>query len=223
MFNNPGKKDIYILGAGSVGRDVLEIYRELEMGDCIKGFVEENSIREGQEIDGIKIFNDSVLESLDKKVLLVAAIGLPIKQSFVERTLAMGFSFDTVVHPAAIIGSEVIIGEGCIVFPGVFLTHDIKIGKHSIINVGSNISHDCFLGDYITICPGVNIAGKVFVDSGTWIGIGATIINKINIGRRSLIAAGAVVTSDVSDGVVVGGMPAKIIRKWKDKDWIKIV
>lgn len=223
MFNNQEKKDVYILGAGNVARDVLEIYRELGLTSYIKGFVEENTVREGQEINGLKIFNDSVLESLDKRVLLVAAIGLPLKQSFVERAASMGFSFDTVVHPAAIIGPKVTIGEGCIIFSGVFLTHDIKIGKHSIINVGSNISHDCFLGDYVTICPGVNIAGRVVIGNGTWVGIGATIINKINIGQRSLIAAGAVVISDASDGVVAGGMPAKIIREWKDDDWIKIV
>jgi len=38
-----------------------------------------------------------------------------------------------------------------------------------------------------------------------------------------LIAAGAVVTNDVDDGIVVGGVPAKIIREWKDEDWIKII
>jgi len=223
MFNNSDKKDVYILGAGNVARDVLEIYRELGIINCVRGFIEESSTRTGQEICGIKIFNDSILETLDRKVLLVAAIGLPLKQAFIERAVAMGFSFDTIVHPTAIIGSRIDIGEGCIIFPGVILTHDIKIGRQSIINVSSNISHDCFLGDYVTVCPGVNIAGRVNIHDGTWVGIGATIINKINIGQKSFISAGAVVINDVPNEVIIAGVPAKVIREWKDNDWLKII
>ena len=223
MFNNPEKKDVYILGAGNVARDVFDIYRELGISNHVKGFIEENSEREGQEIEGVKIFSDSILEKLDKKILLIAAIGLPTKQFFIEKAAALDLNFDTIVHPNAIFGSRVTVEEGCIIFPGVFLTHDIKIGRHSIVNVGSNISHDCTLGDFVTISPGVNIAGKVTIENGTWIGIGATIINKINIGQKTLIAAGAVVVGDIPDKVVAGGTPAKVIREWMNNDWEKVI
>ena len=45
-----------------------------------------------------------------------------------------------------------------------------------------------------------------------WIGANATILAGVSIGENAVVAAGAVVTKDVQDGVVVGGVPAKIIK-----------
>ena len=42
--------------------------------------------------------------------------------------------------------------------------------------------------------------------------MGATICPGVTIGENSVVAAGAVVTKDVPDNVVVGGVPAKIIK-----------
>ncbi len=41
----------------------------------------------------------------------------------------------------------------------------------------------------------------------------ATILPGVRIGKGSVVAAGAVVTRDVGEGVAVGGVPARVIRK----------
>lgn len=46
-----------------------------------------------------------------------------------------------------------------------------------------------------------------------WIGSNATILPGITIGDGAIIAAGAVVTKDVEEKTVVGGVPAKFIKK----------
>jgi acetyltransferase-like isoleucine patch superfamily enzyme len=43
--------------------------------------------------------------------------------------------------------------------------------------------------------------------------IGAIICPGVTIGKNAVVAAGAVVTKDVPDNVVVGGNPARIIKK----------
>jgi acetyltransferase-like isoleucine patch superfamily enzyme len=43
--------------------------------------------------------------------------------------------------------------------------------------------------------------------------MGAIICPGVTIGRNAVVAAGAVVTTDVPDNVVVGGVPAKVIKK----------
>ena len=55
--------------------------------------------------------------------------------------------------------------------------------------------------------------GKVTIKENAWICIGAIICPGVTIGRNAVVAAGAVVTKDVPDDVVVGGNPARIIKK----------
>lgn len=78
---------------------------------------------------------------------------------------------------------------------------------------------------------------KTIIGNDVWIGARAIILSGVNIGDGAVIAAGAVVTKDVEPYTIVGGVPAKPIRKrftdeqidaliklkWWDKDdkWMR--
>jgi acetyltransferase-like isoleucine patch superfamily enzyme len=82
-----------------------------------------------------------------------------------------------------------------------------------------------------------NEMGKVKIGNDVWIGTNAVILDDITIGDGAVIAAGAIVTKDVEPYAIVGGVPAKFIKKrfseetiekllhfqwWnKDSDWLK--
>lgn len=53
----------------------------------------------------------------------------------------------------------------------------------------------------------------ITIGDDCWIGGGAVICPGVTIGNRCVVAAGAVVTKDVPDDTLVGGNPAKVIRK----------
>lgn len=82
-----------------------------------------------------------------------------------------------------IINPLVRIGKGCTLYPGVLIGHK---------NVGE---------------PAPIIGDNCFIASG------AKIIGAIKIGNNVTIAQNAVVTKDIPDNVVVGGVPAKIIKQ----------
>jgi acetyltransferase-like isoleucine patch superfamily enzyme len=54
----------------------------------------------------------------------------------------------------------------------------------------------------------------VEIGDGSWIGIGVTILPNVKIGRRCVIGAHSVVRTDIPDGCVAAGVPARIIRKY---------
>ena len=55
--------------------------------------------------------------------------------------------------------------------------------------------------------------GDIIIDDDVWIGYGATILSGVHIGQGAVIAAGSVVSKDIPPYSVVGGVPAKMIKK----------
>ena len=62
---------------------------------------------------------------------------------------------------------------------------------------------------------GINIGNDV------WIGLGACIMPGVSIGNGVVIAAGSIVTKDVLAYTIVGGVPAKSIRKKYNEETIE--
>ena len=54
--------------------------------------------------------------------------------------------------------------------------------------------------------------GRIHIKRNAWIGANVTILPGVTVGENSVVAAGAVVSKDIPDNVVVGGVPAKIIK-----------
>lgn len=106
----------------------------------------------------------------------------------------------------------------------------IKLGKNIFINHacsfldlgGITIEDDVLIGPRVNITTEnhpINPAKRKFLElksvsikRNAWIGAGATILPGVTIGENSIVAAGAVVTKDVPANVIVGGIPARVIK-----------
>ena len=55
--------------------------------------------------------------------------------------------------------------------------------------------------------------GDVMIGNDVWIGYGSTIMSGVKIGDGAVIAAGSLVVKDVDPYTIVGGNPAKTIKK----------
>ncbi len=57
------------------------------------------------------------------------------------------------------------------------------------------------------------VTKDVLIDDHAWIGARVIILKGVTIGKHAIVGAGSVVTRDVGDHEIVGGSPAKLIRK----------
>jgi sugar O-acyltransferase (sialic acid O-acetyltransferase NeuD family) len=215
---------IYILGAGGMGREALNVYLDLGRGHEVVGFLEDNCKNPGKFINDKPVLDTQILNELDRnKIKLICGIGTPLRKSLIEKTKKLDYTYDTLIHPSIIRSQWVTIEEGAIICAGTILTNQIKVGLHSIVNIACTISHDVSIGSYTTISPGTHIAGKVSIGDECFIGIGVSIIDGIHIGDRSYIGAGAVVTHDIPSDVLVVGVPARVIKNIDIEHWHNII
>lgn len=109
------------------------------------------------------------------------------------------------------IGNNVTINRGTKVYASAHYKHvQIKFGNN--IAVGPECSffaagHD----DTEYTLP--DTAASIIVEDNVWIGGRCIVLQGVTIGEGAVIAAGSVVTKDVPAYTVVGGVPARIIKK----------
>ena len=116
------------------------------------------------------------------------------------------------IHPSAVIGSNVTIGQGTVIMPGAVINHGAQLGEGVIVNTCASVDHDCIVGDYVHVSVGAHLCGTVTVGENTWIGAGAIISNNLTISKDTVIGAGAVVVSDIKAPGKYIGVPAKPVK-----------
>jgi maltose O-acetyltransferase len=125
----------------------------------------------------------------------------------------------------------------------IILESRVYFGSGRDIEIGSrvHINEECWIrnvsiGDTVMIAPRVMILisghntertdvpmmdqgprhyPQTIIEDDVWIGAQAIILPGVRIGRGAIIAAGAVVTKDVEPYAVVGGNPARVIKRRK--------
>ncbi len=128
-----------------------------------------------------------------------------------------------------VVGSGTKIGPFTEIQRGVTIGENCKISSHTFICGGVKIGDGVFVGHGVMFTndaepEAVNADGTLqsesdwqmistVVEDRVSIGSNATIICGVTLGAGALIGAGAVVTRDVEPGVVVAGVPARVIRR----------
>lgn len=209
--------DIAIVGAGGLGKETAvlidQINKHTKTWNLIGFF--DDGVKAGTKILSVPVLgNVTELNAHKNSLSIVIAIGDPnIKSQLVERLTNPALSFPVLTHPTAVIGVEIVLGEGTMITAGCVLTADIQVGKHVLINLNSTIGHDVILGDYSSIMPGAHISGAVNVGKRVFIGTGVAVLQHISIHDDAIIGAGAVVTKSINSPETVVGIPARTLKK----------
>jgi acetyltransferase-like isoleucine patch superfamily enzyme len=143
-----------------------------------------------------------------------------------------------IFHPTLVnlygctVGAESGIGAFVEIQKNAHIGARCKISSHTFICEGVTIEDECFIGHGVMftndVYPRATRVDGAAQTEEDWkvvptlvkrrasIGSNATVLCGITIGEGAIVAAGAVVTKDVPPGMIVSGIPAKVMREAPD-------
>lgn len=211
------KKELYIIGAGSVGGHLALNIQDYTDEYDIMGFLDDDPEKIGSQQFGYNVVG-SVKDALKlESVAIAIGIAFPkIKQRILD-SLSKNRSllYPSFIHNKAWISQNVTVGNGCIIYPGTTINFGSEISDFVVINVNCSLGHHTSIGTYSSLAPGVNTGGHTKIEEGVDMGIGASTLQNIHIGTESTVGGQSMVIENVEPKSIIAGVPAKIINSTK--------
>lgn len=121
------------------------------------------------------------------------------------------YNFRDLPHAFIKIGQDSLIGEYNVLRGQGGITIGDRVYTAPLVQILA-VNHNFDDPTRPMVDQGITAQGIVVADD-VWIGAGAILTDGVHIGQGAVVAAGAVVTTDVPAHSVVGGVPAKLIKK----------
>lgn len=209
---------VILLGAGGHAKVVLDLLHTLDrqvLGVCDPGL----AVQGIQQWRGLPVLgNDAAIEQHHPDSIALAngtgsLPGKTLRRRLHAQFTHQGYRFATLIHPSAILGSGVELGQGVQIMAGVIVQADTRIGDDVILNTGARIDHDSEVGDHVHVAPGAVLSGDVTLGDGCHIGAGAILLQGVRLGSEVVIGLGTTVLTDVPSGHQQTGQPPRAPRR----------
>lgn len=211
-------KDLIIIGAGGLGREVLgiatHVQEEIPQTEWrIKGFITDIPgdfyEKDTGGYDIIGTIKDH--EISENNVYVFAIADIDFKKKTTQDFLRRGANFINLIHPQAMVSRFAHYGVGNIIQTHCGISSNVEIGNFNMFNSFTTVGHDAKIGDYCTISSHCDITGYTELGDGVFLGSHSVICPHAKVGEHARIGAGSVVLKRVKANTLVVGNPAKKI------------
>src|SRR5262245_30291865 len=142
---------VAIIGAGGLGREVLDIFDAINERNPryeVVGFVVDPQFgKPGTMVNGLPIVGGfDWLAAHSSEVACVCGVGEShVRYRLIQRASSVGARYCSIEHPTVVRSRWVSIGVGSVISAGCVLTNQIRIGNHVHINLACTLGHDAVL------------------------------------------------------------------------------
>lgn len=148
----------------------------------------------------------------DKCVISISS-NIEFRTKTFEKLKEFGMPFGNIIHPAASLGLDVLLGDGNVILANCNIGAMARIGCNNFVSAGCNLEHHCAVGSHNTFGPVVVTSGNVQIGDENRFGSGIFVEPRLKIGSRCIVSSGAVLTRAVADDTVVVYKTPLLFRK----------
>ena len=132
------------------------------------------------------------------------------------------FERNNVLYHYPVNGDRLVIGKCCSIACGAkFLLNSANHTLRSLSTYPFPIFYEAWGTPVSEVSSAWDNRGDIVIGNDVWIGYEAVILSGVHIGDGAIIGARAVVTRDVEPYTIMGGVPARPIRKRYDEETIQ--
>ena len=212
------KRDIVIIGAGGLGREVSWLIQRINDNNGpewnILGFVDDG-VEKGTLVQGPPVLGgvDLLLDSDTELSVVCAIANAKIKKRIIDKLSANSrLSFPNLTDPTAVVAQSARIGQGNIICAGTVLSVNALVEDFVLVDWNCTVGHETVIKSYSTLYPGVNVSGDVIIGEGTEMGTASCVIQGTKVGSGTIIGAGSVVIRNIPDNCTAVGNPTRIVK-----------
>ena len=205
---------LVILGTGGLARELwgwIKGANDCKTRSRVAAFVVEGAPA-FDCYDDIPVVSREQVGQLGVVEYLIAIADPLVRKRLSAELDALGWLAGRYIHESAVLGVNLSIGKGTMIFPRCSISSDATIGEHVLVNGGTAIGHDCVIGSFTSVLGGASINGGVTLGEGVLVGAGAIIHPGKKVGAGATVGMGSAVFRHVAAGRTVFGNPARYLR-----------
>jgi sugar O-acyltransferase (sialic acid O-acetyltransferase NeuD family) len=225
-----GSHRLLIIGAGGLGAIAASLVDDINMlamqNDRVPpweiiGYADGDPAKHGNQHAGRAVrgsIDEIARTAPGSELCFFCAIGdNAARARTVERAESVGWKPATLVHPSAVLATNVELGPGTYIGPLSVIAANSKVGAHAIVDAHVSIGHDVLLKDFCSVFPGARISGFCSIEEYALVGSNATLLPGTRVGERAIVGAASLAHGLIEPDTTVFGVPGRVIPRTRDR------
>lgn len=201
---------LLIIGGGDGAVQILDVLAKTP-GQRAVAIADDNPSLQGKTVGGVPVTGGIQVDRLvdlfekgefDAAIISISTI-IKLRAEVFDKLKSRGVRFANVIHPSAVIGSNVSMGEGNVIMAFSHIGACATIGNNNFISAYCSIEHHNTMGNHCSFGPGVVTSSRVKFGDRVRCGTGIFIEPKITIGAEAVIGSGCILWNNVPERSVL--------------------